>query len=137
MVTLKELLIRHEGLMKKPYKDSVGKLTIGVGRNLDDVGISEQEALYLLKNDIDRAIADAKVYPWYENLNDARKMVVVDMIFNLGITRFSRFKKTIKYISAEKYGKASVEMLDSKWANQVGSRAIRLSEMMRSGIARV
>jgi len=135
-MTLKEMLVRHEGLMLKPYKDSVGKLTIGVGRNLDDVGLSEQEALYLLKNDIDKAIDHAKAFPWYEELNDARKMAVVDMIFNMGVAGFSKFKKTIKHISRGEYDAAGVEMLDSKWAKQVGSRAIRVSELMRSGIVR-
>ena len=133
MITLKELLIKHEGLRLKPYKDSVGKLTIGVGRNLDDVGLTEQEALYLLHNDINKAIKDAKVYAWFDPLDDVRKMVVVDMIFNLGLTRFSGFKRTIKHIASRRYKEAAIEMMDSKWARQVGPRAIELSKMMSSG----
>jgi len=76
-MSIKKLLIKHEGLRLKPYLDTEGKLTIGVGRNLDDVGISKEEAMYLLGNDIQRAILSARdTFPWYRKLNDARKMVV-------------------------------------------------------------
>ena len=126
-------LIYDEGISLKPYRDSVGKLTIGVGRNLDDKGISDDEAMYLLDNDINEALRDARTFVWFDDLTDARQRVVVNMIFNLGLTRFSNFKKTIHHIAAGEYDKAAVEMLDSRWARQVGSRAKRLAKMMKEG----
>jgi len=131
--SLEDMLIRHEGLMLKPYRDSVNKLTIGVGRNLDDVGISRDEAIYLLKNDLQKVVAQAKQFPWYDKLSNPRKQVVLNMIFNLGITRFSQFRKTIGFIANGDYTAAAKEMLDSKWAKQVGNRATELAEIMERG----
>ena len=131
--SLEDMLIRHEGLVLKPYKDSVGKLTIGIGRNLDDVGISRDEAIYLLKNDIQKVVADAKTFPWYDGLNNSRKQVVLNMIFNLGLTRFSKFSNTISCISRGEYTEAAKEMLDSTWAKQVGKRATELAQIMERG----
>lgn len=129
-----ELLIQDEGMRLKPYTDTVGKLTIGVGRNLTDRGLSQDEALYLLTNDIrnvQRGLADR--FPWYLHLDDVRKMVVESMTFNMGIEGFTQFKNTIGHIQAGEYEKAADEMLASKWASQVGARATRLSNMMRTG----
>ena len=122
-----------EGFRKKPYKCTADKTTIGIGRNLDDVGISRDEAVYLLKNDIKAAVEQAEKFYWYHDLSPMRKRVIVNMIFNLGITRFRKFKKTIKYLEVGDYQSASTEMLDSAWAKQVGPRATRLSQMMRKG----
>jgi lysozyme len=108
---LREMLIRHEGLALKPYLCTAGRLTIGVGRNLDDVGISELEARLMLSNDIAR----------------------VNMIFNLGISRFKGFKKMIAAIVVGNFERAAEEMLNSKWADQVGPRARELARMMRMG----
>lgn len=126
-------LKRHEGLRLKPYKDSVGKTTIGIGRNLDDVGITENEAIYLLNNDIDKAYREARSFWWFDSLNSVRQEVVVNMIFNLGFPTFSQFKNTIKAISEQNWNLASQEMLDSRWASQVGRRAIELADAMRRG----
>ena len=131
-VLIKELT-RDEGMRKKPYHCTADKLTIGIGRNLDDVGISEEEAQFLLKNDIKRAVEDAKKFVWYDDLSPARKRVIINMLFNIGLGRFKQFKKTIQYISVGDYSSAAVEMLDSRWANQVGVRAKRLSKMMKEG----
>ena len=130
---LKKMLIRHEALRLKPYKDSVGKLTIGVGRNLDDRGITEAEAMLLLSNDIGDALADAKKFSWFGQLDSARQDVIVNMVFNLGLTRFSGFKKMIAALEHGNYPEAADQMLDSKWARQVGLRASELSQMMREG----
>ncbi len=124
----------HEGFRDKPYKDIEGNLTIGFGRNLDSNPLSYDEALYLLENDIDKAVDALKHYTWYQHLSDVRQRVVVDMVFNLGIAGFARFKKTIGYIEAGKFKEAATEMLDSKWAQQVGVRAKRLSKMMATDI---
>ena len=135
MDKLMDELIRDEGLRLKVYLDSEGIETIGVGRNLQR-GITRDEAMFLLNNDIRYAIQEAMTFPWYEKLTEQRKRVIVNMIFNLGLTRFSGFKNTIRYLEMGDYEAASEEMLDSKWARQVGVRAARLSDMMRNGNAR-
>ena len=122
----------HEGFRSKPYKDSVGVLTIGIGRNLDHVGISRDEALYMLENDIEKCIQAARRYDWYPHLSEMRQRVVVDMIFNLGEAGFSKFKRTIGFIADGNYEQAAKNMLKSKWAKQVGRRAITLSKMMET-----
>jgi lysozyme len=132
-VNLIDILKRDEGVRLFPYKDTVGKWTIGVGRNLDDVGISLDEAEYLLRNDIRKVEADARKYPWYAGLNDARKAVVLSMIFNMGAEGFAGFKNTIASIAAGNYEDAASRMLRSKWSSQVGNRAVRLAAMMRTG----
>jgi len=135
MTRLHKMLLRHEGLRLRPYIDTVGKLTIGVGRNLDDVGITHQEALMLLNYDIIRVQSQVrKSYPWFKDLDSVRKDVVLDMVFNLGITRFRRFRNTIAAIKLKQWDIAALEMMDSKWATQVGYRAKRLSKMMKTGI---
>lgn len=130
---LKDILIRDEGCRLKPYRDSVGKLTIGVGRNLDDNGISYEEAMILLDHDIEKASQDAESFHWFWGLNEVRQAVVVSMIFNMGLPTFSQFKKTIMCIEMGDYWQAAREMLDSRWAVQVGPRATRLSIMMETG----
>ena len=128
------LLITHEGLRLKPYRDTRGKLTIGVGRNLDDVGITEEEALYLLKNDIKRVLDFLKErLPYWNGLTETRKMALVDMCFNLGPGGFLSFKRMLRALEREDYERAAREMLDSRWARQVGRRAEELAEMMREG----
>lgn len=132
---VKEQLIRHEGLRLKPYRCTAGKLTIGVGRNLDDCGITKPEALMLLDNDILRCEAELlEHFPAvYSGLNDTRKSVLVNMCFNLGISGLLGFKNTLAFISAGDFERAANGMLASKWAKQVGLRAIELSDLMRKG----
>ena len=128
------MLMRHEGVETKLYTDSVGKLTIGVGRNIEDRGISEDEALYLMRNDIEvhaKELADH--YPIVRDLDDVRYYVLVDMCFNLGIVRLAGFKKMWGCITIGDWDGAKREMLDSKWARQVGSRAKELAQMMQTG----
>lgn len=129
---LKDQLILHEGLKLEPYECTAGKLTIGVGRNIEDIGITEDEARYLLDNDILRVCDELdRNLPWWRDLSDARQRVLVDMVFNLGISRFMQFQNTIAAIESGDYDLASKEMLDSRWSNQVGNRAKTLSRMMR------
>jgi lysozyme len=133
----KQILINEitldEGLRLKPYRCTSGKLTIGVGRNLDDRGIFKDESRLMLSNDLKASISEAEGFVWYEGLNPVRKRIIVNMIFNMGLSRFKKFKKTIKYIKNGQYDHASIEMLDSVWARQVGKRAKRLSNQMREG----
>ena len=132
---LQKTLIRHEGLKLKPYHDTVGKLTIGIGRNLDNNGISKAEALHLLENDLKVCVIDAKEVfgAQWGKLNDVRQEVILNMLFNLGRPRFLGFKKCIAAIKDERWADAAVEMLDSKWARQVGNRAQELAEAMETG----
>lgn len=128
------MLIRHEGLRLKPYRDTKGKLTIGVGRNLDDVGITREEALLLLQNDLARVRQKVeRAFPWFSSLNPVRKNVVLNMVFNLGLPRFRGFTKTIAAITAKDWEEAAREMLESRWAKQVGRRAQELAAMMKEG----
>ena len=130
---LTKQLQRDEGLRLMPYKDSVGKLTIGIGRNLDDRGITEVEALSLLRNDIDIVEAELTKLPIYRKLDEVRQTVLANMAFNIGVPRLLKFRQTWIALDAGDYAKAADEMLDSTWAQQVGLRAVRLSEMMRTG----
>lgn len=131
---LLEQLKRDEGLRLQPYRDSVGKLTIGYGRNLDDVGISGEEAEILLEHDAERAWkALYSRLPWVINLDEVRRAVLVNMAFNLGIAGLLQFKNTLALAESGKYREAAAEMLKSKWAQQVGERAARLARQMESG----
>ena len=124
----------HEGERLKPYRCTAGKLTIGVGRNLEDRGITAAESAYLLGNDIDSHWRElVRALPWVERLDEVRQRVLLDMAFNLGIGGLLGFKNTLATIKAGDYQKAAAMMLDSKWARQVGRRADRLSGMMASG----
>ena len=110
-----------------PYTDTVGKLTIGFGRNLSDNGISLAEADALLDHDIDSAIKDLVIrYPWFEALDPVRQAVLVNMAFNLGIVRLGGFKNTLAAIQRGDYAAGAIGMLESRWASQVGRRALRL-----------
>ena len=126
-------LKKHEGLELKPYKCTSNKLTIGIGRNLEDVGISEIEAEYLLMNDLDTYMTAAKTYGWYNGLNDARKAVIVSMLFNMGQTNFNKFLKMKQALDVGDYAEAAKQMLSSKWAKQVKGRAVELSKQMETG----
>ena len=129
-----EQLRLHEGVEHKVYKDTEGIETIGVGRNLRDRGLSDDEIDYLLANDIAICEQDLdKALPWWRGLDDVRQRVLCDLIFNLGLPRLLGFKKTLEHIKNEAWHDASIEMLDSKCARQVGKRADRLSEMIRTG----
>ncbi len=135
LTRLEEQLQRHEGFRARPYRCSAGRLTIGYGRNLDDNGISADEAEYLLRNDIDHAMEDARGYAGdsWGRLNAARRAVLANMAFNLGLSRLGGFVRLRERLAASDYQGAAEEMLDSAWAHQVGSRARELAEQMRTG----
>ena len=131
---LAEQLKKHEGLRLKPYTDTVGKLTLGIGRNLADKGITEQEALFLLNNDVDYFYGQLnKKLDWFKNLDDCRQNVLVNMAFNLGVAGLLSFKSMLEECKNEQYNFASIEMLNSKWAKQVGDRSLELSRQMLTG----
>jgi lysozyme len=128
-------LVRHEGLKLKPYHCTAGKLTIGIGRNLEDKGISETEAYLMLDNDIKDVESEIRgLVLNYDDLDDVRKRVVLNMAFNLGMTRLRGFKKFLANLRVRNFSKAAIEMLDSRWAQQVGRRALELAQWMRTGV---
>lgn len=129
---LRDDLIRDEDVRLKPYRDSVGKLTIGCGRNLDDVGISRDEADVLLDNDMAGVFRDLdREIPWWRMLPDDAQRGLANMSFNLGITRLLKFRRMIAALKARDYHNAAEEALDSKWASQVGPRAHRIAKLFR------
>lgn len=132
---IREQLLRHEGLRLKPYRCTTGKLTIGIGRNLDDCGISQTEAYALLENDIHNCQKQLleEIPEIYNHLDEVRKSVLLNMCFNLGIGGLLGFNNTLAFIAAGDWERAANGMLASKWAKQVGRRAIELSELMRKG----
>jgi len=130
---LRAALVRDEGLRLFPYQDTVGKWTIGVGRNLSDVGITKAEAMALLDADIRRAmrLLDAR-YPAWASLSPPRQRVLVNMAFNLG-SRIFLFRRMLAAMNASNYDEAAQQMRRSKWATQVGARAERLATIMETG----
>ncbi len=131
---LKSILIRHESLKLSPYRCSAGKLTIGVGRNLEDKGISFEEADFMLENDIQDSLkALREIFVDFETFSENRQIALVDMIFNLGRAGFEKFTKTIGLIRIGNWKRASLEALDSKWAEQVKTRGIEIAYMLKEG----
>ena len=134
-------LILHEGMREKPYQCTAGKTTIGVGRNLDDVGVSEDEAMYLLHNDMVGTVRElVAVYPGFSDQLPARQVALIDFVFNLGITRARKFKKFWNAMNCGDYLQASKELLlngagdgPSKYAQDVGQRAWRVAGQIRTG----
>ena len=132
---IKAQLVIHEGLRLKPYRCTAGKLTIGIGRNLDDRGISQKEAYAMLERDIldfEQQLLD-EIPDVYTGLDEVRQSVLLNMCFNLGLKGLLEFKNTLAFVAAEDWERAANGMLASKWAKQVGLRAIELSELMRKG----
>ena len=134
ITALEDQLIDHEGLELKPYRCTAEKLTIGVGRNIEDRGITEDEARYLLKNDI-KIVEDELLErkPEVAGLDSVRQRVLVDMGFNLGIPTLLKFENMWAAIEEEDFERAAEEAMDSRWAKQVGRRAERLCQAMATG----
>ena len=137
MKKLINMLKLHEGVETHAYKCSEGKITVGVGRNIDQkggMGLSEDEIEYLLQNDIERVIKElASEYAWFNSLDDVRKDAMIDVAFNLGATRLRGFRRALTAMEAGDYKEAAIEFLDSKWAKQVGGRSLELTDMIASG----
>lgn len=129
-----QLVELHEGFRRTPYKDTEGILTVGIGFNLDDVGLSRAESLVILEGRLEalRGKLRDKFVP-FRHLNAVRQAVLVDMAYNLGLRRLTLFRRMWNALDEGDYRTAAVEMLDSKWATQVGPRAKRLAYMMEIG----
>ena len=142
MEKLIEMLKRHEGEVKTngrhvAYKCPAGYWTLGIGRNVDPengIGLSDEEVNFLLQNDLDRCEAELSAeYVWFRALEGARRDAILDIFFNLGATRFRGFKNAIAAMDEQDYDKAAVEFMDSRWAKQVGGRALELTDMIKAG----
>ena len=134
MITnISDQLVRDEGLRFHPYTDSVGKVTIGIGRNLTDVGISLAEAKLMLANDIANSQRQLNMaFPWTAALSPARYGVLLNMVFNMGIHSLGEFRNFLGAAEQGLYADAAREMLESEWAKQVGPRAQRLALQMET-----
>ena len=126
-------LKRHEGVRLKPYRCPAGRLTLGVGRNLDDCGITLAEAEALLANDLAALERKLQRLPWFRALDPVRQDVLINMAFNLGYEGLMAFEATLAGVRRGDYAAAARSMLASKWARQVGARARELAEQMRTG----
>lgn len=143
MSTLKDSIKKFEGFSNRLYRDTAdkigfegkkGKITIGWGYNIDDLGLDTDICEMLLDRSINRAEKALAInYPWTDNLDEARKEVLLDMIFNMGIATFSAFKATLAAVEKGDYKLAALHMLDSLWAKQVGIRAKKLAHKMEFG----
>ena len=134
---LKARLIADEGKVRHAYTDSEGWITIGVGRLVDQRrggGLSDDEIDYLLMNDIRKAEALARTYPWYESLDWPRQAVIVCMLFQLGLVGLNGFKKMREALERQDYATAAIEMLNSRWQQQTSARAKRMADVMRTGV---
>ena len=138
MEKLLETLKRHEGVKHHAYRDSLGVLTIGCGRNISDsrrhhgLGLSDAEIDYMLQNDIERTVKElSEEYDWFDDLEEgARRDAIINMHFNLGRVRFATFKRAIAHMEAANHKEAATEFLRSKWAKQVKGRALEVTDMI-------
>jgi len=134
MMDIQNYLTKHEGLKLKPYRCTSGRLTIGVGRNLDDKGITEAEALYLLENDINECLDDLyTIFPNWISISPNRRLVLVDMRFQLGATGFRGFKRLIQAIRTGDIEKAIQSIKGSLYYKQVPDRASDNINLLREG----
>lgn len=134
LTRLQSQLSIDEGRKPRIYTDTVGKVTGGVGRNLTDNGFSQDEIDLMLSNDIVKATSTARgLVPGFDQLNDVRQEVLVNMAFNMGYSRLSGFRMMLAAVGASNWDEAAAQMLNSKWATQVGARAQRLADAMRTG----
>lgn len=133
-----EQLIRDEGEMLHAYQDHLGFWTLGIGRLIDKRkggGISHEEAVFLLNNDIDKRTTALKTQlPWAASLDAARFGVLLNMSFQMGVEGLLGFKNTLSMVRQGQYTQAAIGMLNSKWAGQTPERALRLSNQMKTGV---
>jgi lysozyme len=134
-IRLRADLIRDEGFELKPYRCTAGKLTIGCGRNLEDRGITPDEAFFLFDTDYKLVLLHAQEIfgPSFDNWSENRQLAVLNMLFNLGYSRFIKFRRMVSAMKKCEWRAAAAEAMISKWAIQVGDRAKRLAKMIEEG----
>ena len=136
MSKLSDQLRIHEGVRSHAYKCSANMITVGVGRNIDEnggIGLSDDEIDYLLENDIKRCKQELIRYSWFPDLDSVRQDAIVNLCFNLGLTRLMGFQNAMGAMAVGDYEKAADEFLDSRWAKQVGQRSLDVAHMIRAG----
>lgn len=136
MSKLSDQLRIHEGVRSHAYKCSANMITVGVGRNIDEnggLGLSDDEIDYLLENDIRRCKQELITLPWFSQIDSVRQDALINMCFNLGMTRLLGFKNALTAMSVGDYDTAADEFMDSRWAKQVGRRAEEVCTMIRTG----
>lgn len=133
-MSIKEYLEENEGRRHFPYKDTEGKLTIGVGFNLDDVGLYDEEIDFILENRIKLAQEALEYHvAGFKKMPPSVQLALTDMYFNLGWPRLRRFKNMLAAVKLEDWDTAAKEVLNSKYAKQVGKRAKRNSDLFIKG----
>lgn len=133
-VALLDRWMRHEGYRRHGYRCQSGALTIGYGRNLDSIGISEPEAQMLAENDFARTARELdKALPWWRLLPEEPRGVLHEMAVNMGVPKLLGFAKALDAARRQDWAVAAQEMLASRWAEQVGQRATTLADIMRKG----
>ena len=132
-MSLKERIKRHEGKRYQPYEDSEGILTVGYGRNLRDVPFSANEIELMFDNDFLRASLGAESFDAYQQMNEIRRGVLTEMVFQMGVNGVSKFKKFLAASFAHDWTRAADEMLDSRWAKQTPERARELAKLFMRG----
>ena len=131
VITLaKQSLKEHEGERLKAYKCTAGKTTIGIGRNLDDKGISANEAEYLLENDIVECIKDLATFCYWNSLGEHQQAALIDLRFNLGPAGYREFKKMNKALECNDFTEAAYQVTHSEYAKQVGKRAEHIADWL-------
>ena len=136
MSKLIEQLKRHEGVRTHAYQCTANMTTVGVGRNIDEdggLGLSIDEIEFLLENDIRRCKQELITLPWFSQIDSVRQDALINMCFNLGMTRLLGFKNALTAMSVGDYDTAADEFMDSRWAKQVGYRAEEVCTMIRTG----
>ena len=136
MSKLSDQLRIHEGVRSHAYKCSANMIPVGVGRNIDEnggLGLSDDEIDYLLENDIRRCKQELITLPWFSQIDSVRQDALINMCFNLGMTRLLGFKNALTAMSVGDYDTAADEFMDSRWAKQVGRRAEEVCTMIRTG----
>lgn len=129
-----QLVEKHEGRRRFAYKCTAGKLTIGVGHNLEAKPLPDSVIDLLFSCDLADAESDARLYPYFDGLDDARKAAIIDMSFQLGKTRLNAFKRMHTALNAGDFAAASAECLDSLYASQTPHRARRIAHILKTGV---
>ena len=133
---LKADLIRDEGRKLRIYTDSVGKVSCGIGHNLTDDGISAAVCDLMYAEDSADTIAALDVHlPWWQHLNPIRQRALANICYNIGIADLMTFGTFLSLLQAEMYEAAANDLAATKWHRQVGARAIRIENMIRTGVA--
>lgn len=130
---LKRSVVNHEGRKKFPYPDTLGNITLGIGYNLTARGITDEWIDNQYSEDAEFFYLSLSQYPWFNNLNEDRKIVLLDMCF-MGLKKFLTFEKMIEALKESDFMTAAHEMINSKWAEQVKDRAFVLAVAMRKGV---